>query len=97
MEVNLDAKDVNEYIAQAVLDSTLGKQIKKEIEEALKGAYSYDAPVKRVVQSEMNTLIHTMITEEYAPIIRKKVQRYVTDEILNDLTKKAWEAFMKRY
>lgn len=100
IKVEIDAASVNEYVAKAVLDSTLGNEIKKQIDAAIASMMSsYDNPVRnvvrRVVEEEVrNALLHD---EKNLAIIQAKVREFMTEDVLTDLCGKAWDTLMSKY
>lgn len=98
IKVNVDAKDINREITQAVAKSAIGKELKRVIDEEVKRlSTSYDNPIKPVVRGEILTIIRELLQKQYLSQIREFVRDKMTDKFLEDLLGKLWEKFIERY
>jgi O-acetyl-ADP-ribose deacetylase (regulator of RNase III) len=65
IEVNIDADAINAAVTQAVVESVVGEQLKKAIEEALKpSGYGRQSAVQAVVTEEVRKAIQNVIAQE---------------------------------
>ncbi len=101
IKVKIDAQNVNEYVAKAILESALGAEIEKALKEVVTetcggGLYGSN-PLKAAIEKEVSNTIHKFIHTEYKEQIKKHIRDHITEEVLADITSKAWEAFKDRY
>lgn len=87
IEVNIDAQAVQEHVAKAIVDSTLGEAIKKAVEKALQSSYGggsvVDQAVSAAVYEQVRLYARELVREEFAPQIREAVRAGLTDEKLD--------------
>ena len=93
IEVNIAAEDINKLVAQAVLESAIGVQVREVIEEALR-TYDFRQSVGRVVRSEVSKLIRQLLTTEYAERITEGVRTQISVEVAQDLAGKALQSWL---
>lgn len=95
MEVNvtIDKEAVEQQIVQAILDSAIGQEIEKAIDEALKKpeGYSSNTLIVNAVREVVKDIIDNTIAEslrenkEFKERIRKLVEEITTDEALRSI------------
>jgi len=80
MNINISPEDIDQYVKAAVLDSTLGKNIKEGIEHSLKELFNgYRNPVKEIMQKELERLVTEYIdSSEIKPKIMEAIALQVT-------------------
>lgn len=93
IKVDIDPEKVNQMVVQAILQSAIGEEIQKEINNVLK---AWDSPVKKAIAKVIDREMVSIISEEFGPTIKEKVKDLVTDDLLTDLVNKAWENFRNR-
>lgn len=99
MAIEISPDQINEYIAQSILSSAVGKSLKIAIDEEVKRlGQSYDNPYKRHVEAEVIRLIKELIETEFKEQIRQAIREKITDEFLNEILYSLWDKFLeKRY
>jgi uncharacterized protein YajQ (UPF0234 family) len=100
LKVNLDAATVNQYVAQAVLDSAIGDQINQVLQEKISNigkSWNPDNPLRKVIEAEISNQIQKLIRErEYADLIRETIKKQITEELISKITTAAFEAFLDK-
>ena len=65
MEINIKPEDIDVYVKNAILESTLGTNIKEGIEKALKDLFSgYRNPVEEIMKKELERLVKDYLEQE---------------------------------
>jgi len=86
--VLIDAEKIEHEVTQAILDSAIGTQLKKKLEELAEkwkiGAY-WDDNLKKVIEQEVNQIIRDKVREAIKPHLEKNIARLVTPHLLNEL------------
>ena len=101
-KVNIDPATVNKYVADAILDSVLGTQIKKVITEEMENLTNTHSvsPIRKAITTEIGKLIYVMLTAEDGPY-KKEIERLVkermTGDVLNDIVNGAFDLCLARY
>jgi len=104
VQISLTPDQVNQWLTQAVLDSTLGQQVKDVIEAELgklfEKSYSlshgFDTAVGRLVREEVLKLVREYILVEHVDAIRAKVKEAITDAVISRLIAAAVDTTMDR-
>ena len=92
--IDLTSEQVNEAIAQAIIDSKIGDLLKAAVDEEVKKIrQGYDNPVKKVIEQEVLRQIQHLVQTEYKEQLRATIQEHLTTEIIDQITIAAWEAF----
>lgn len=96
MDLKIDGPAINEYIAKAVLDSTIGKGLTAKIDKEVSGWLTgYDSPIKKVfievVEEEMR---RQFATENNQIMIRESVARVLREDVLKDILDKTVKSLM---
>lgn len=93
LEIKVDPQQINQYVANQILESALGERLHETVDEALKqlGRYGND-PLKSAVQDEVNKQIRELVRTEYAEPIKAAVKTQLTDAFIADLV----EQFVSR-
>jgi len=78
MELNIDGKQVEQYIANAVLESALGEIIRTAIEDELKHTKAIEDGAKELVRQ----IIWELVRDGYKDQIEAIVRERLTDEVV---------------
>lgn len=99
MEININPQDIDKYVKDAILESTLGKTIKQELDKALKELFSgYRNPVDGIVKDELQKIvIQYMNQDDMKPLIYEAIAKWVTPEMVSRLVEYGANEFKKRY
>ena len=96
MDFKVDAKDIEKAVVQAVVDSSIGDEIRKAVEDQIKGLTGYDGAVKKIVASEFAKLLQSLIREDYREQIETIMREKLTDEMMSTIFQAAWDAMMDK-
>lgn len=95
MNVDISPEDINKYVADKILNSALGEALRKVIDDEIKKlSQSYDNPLQKAVQQEIQRLIMAVVETEYGPKLRAAIQERMTDKIVGEVANKAFDAWM---
>lgn len=88
LTVAIDAEQINKYVADAILDSALGANLKQAIDKAVQAitqpaGYNSPSTLEKVVSEEVARTLHKALTSEpYESQIAAIVQESLTEEAL---------------
>ena len=97
-DVKIDGNAFNEFIIQAVVDSSIGDVVRGAVQKSVE---SYDA--KRSIEAAVTVAIREMITDtiDHEEGTRKRVQAMVaeklTDDVLSEIVGKAFDKLRRDY
>jgi hypothetical protein len=75
LNLNVDSEAINKYMAEKVIESTLGTHVKKTIEEKLKEFSGYNSPLKSVVEQHIRDIILQELRTTYSAQIQESVKQ----------------------
>jgi uncharacterized protein with ATP-grasp and redox domains len=87
LNINVDSAAINKYMAEKVLESTLGDQIKRTIAERMKDFDSYNSPLKGVVDQYIREAVSEHLRATYGEQIKEKVKAALAGDKLDELVK----------
>ena len=85
LNLNVDSTAINQYMAEKVLESALGDQIKKAIAEKFKEFDGYNSPLKGVVDQYIREAIMTHLQTTYKAQISAAIVKALTPEAIEKL------------
>ncbi len=82
MNINIEPEDIDLYVKNAIMESTLGKNIKEGIESSLKDLFSgYKNPIESIMKKELEKLVGEYLEkEEVKPRIMEAIAKVVTPD-----------------
>ena len=97
-KIDIDGAAVNQMVANAILNSAIGEELKKTIGEAVNKTLKADSwgrsPIIDVVNNYIRKEIESLIQAEFSGPIREKVKLAIsdqlTDEIIGKLVQQLW-------
>ena len=99
VNVGITAEQVNQALAKAVLESAIGRELKKIVdakaEEFRRG--SWNNPLENAVDEEMKRLVMQVMAQEFGPHIKQRLKELLTEKITDDFVSKLWEKALERY
>ena len=96
LNVQIDAKTINDTIAHAIATSAIGEQLQASITKVVgELSRSYDNPIEKVVRSEVHKCIQDIITSEFGEQIKTAVHDKITDSFVTEIASKMWEHYFK--
>jgi hypothetical protein len=93
MEINVDAKVVEQAVADAVVNSAIGAKIKLAVAELL--GKGWDNPIDKAVQKVIGEIALVVIREEYGEQIKAAVRAKMTDETVEQFMRNFWDEVLK--
>lgn len=94
MEVKLDAEVVERAVADAIVNSAIGAQIKQAVNDTLK---AWDSPIRGAINRVIAEIALKIVREEYEPQIREAVKAKMQEETVDAFVGIFWEAVIKRH
>lgn len=96
MEININPKDIDVYVKNAILESSIGKIIndnaKKYMEEYL--SKSYDSPIRQILNSIVKDLLKDEINKpENMKIIMDEFNKQFNKEVIERVIYKTVNSF----
>jgi len=91
IEVNVNPKDIEKAVTEAIVASSLGGKIKAAVQSVFQNSgYGWSDPIKREVDAVVEQEIRRLIRNEYEEQIRAKVrERLGTEELLDKMVRAA--------
>ncbi len=98
MDINVTPEQINKFIADKILQSSLGNTLEQRIKEVVsKLSQSWDNPYDQVIKSHINESIKQVIEENYSSFIKEEVKNRLTDEMLQKYVNNAWHKLTRDY
>lgn len=84
MELKIDPQDVNNYIKDAILKSTVGATISIEIEKEIKDLFNtYNSPIKKFVNEHLRIMVKEyMEKQDVKPLLIQAIERNLTPDTI---------------
>lgn len=83
--VNITPEQIEQYIAQSVMDSSIGKRVKEIVESQIKGmGRSWDNALTKAINEEIIKVVRRMIIEEYEPQIQEAARELLAQKVRGD-------------
>jgi len=99
MEVNVDIKkeDIEKHLVEAIINSSLGEELKNVCDDALKDLTGFNSPLKRSIEKTVGNVIDNFVRTTYKEVIEAEVKKCMTEEVVADIARKAWEKLSSNY
>jgi hypothetical protein len=90
IQINVSPEQITKVVSQAILDSTLGNNIKKIIEEKVAelGKKDWNEPIRKAIENEIFSVIEKFIIKEYKPQIEEIVRKQISETYAVELVEK---------
>ena len=82
MEINLDAKAVEQAVTDAIVNSAIGAKIKMAVNELL--SKGYDNPIQKAIGDVIVQQALAIVRDEYKDQIAAAVREQLTDECIKE-------------
>ena len=92
--VSISPEAVNQYIAKAILDSAIGEQLQKCIEERLTD-FRLGAAIERAVDAAISQIVFQLLSSEHGDELREAVKSKISGDIVADLAGKALDNWLE--
>lgn len=97
MDLNISPDDINQYLANTIIQSAIGTTLKATIEEQVKTmGRSYDNPYKKHVEAEIIRLTRELIEAEFQEQIKEQIRQKLTDEFIESVINALWDKFYEK-
>lgn len=93
IEINLDGESINKAVADAIMQSTIGKSIMDSIQRLKDKAtseYEWSQWVRKAVEQESKVLIGEMVRVHLGAAIKERVLQVIAKEVTDDFIAKMW-------
>jgi hypothetical protein len=95
LNINIDPEQINKMVAEAVLNSAIGEQVKAQVQKNVDElGKSYQNPIDAVIKKHVNNLILECLMSEHADLLKSKVHEAIsgkiTDEFVNRVMDAGW-------
>lgn len=99
MEINIKPEDIDVYVKNAIMESSLGKNIKEGIEKALKDLFSsYRNPIEEIMKRYLESLVKEYLSQEdIKPKIMTAIAKAVTPEAVEAVISYGCIELKRRY
>ena len=100
IKIDIDPKQVNEAISKAIIESSLGVQVKERLEKKYKelhDAYKLSSDIDREIERAIELYIRDVIEREYKPVIEAKIRSKITDEVLTQFVDRVFKTYRDRW
>lgn len=87
MEININPQDIDLYVKNAILESTIGKNIKEALDKSLRDLFSgYRNPVQDIVKQELEKLVKNYLSQEHIkPQIMAAIAKTITPDAIESI------------
>ena len=98
LNVNIDPEQINKMVADAILQSAIGTQVKKIVDEHVaKLSNGYNNPIEGVVRDEINRIVRNVLLTDHNDTLRLKVAEAVTAKMTDEFVSKIVESGLRNY
>lgn len=95
MDVSLTPEQINQFLSQAIMESTIGEAVRTIIQDHVKKLSSpYDNPIQKAVEIEIKRYIWLVLRDHYGALIQETIKAAITEQIVLDITTKAFSAWL---
>ncbi len=89
MEINFAPEDIEKYVKDALIKSSIGTAVYKAVEEVLK-IDRYDSVLKKQLEMVVRDIATSMVRERFTQGIKERIaaqlELMVTDKMMDNLT-----------
>lgn len=91
-QVSFDPQKINEFIANAILQSHMGKAMDDRVNEFVnKMSSSYDNPLDPIIKRYITEAIETLVKEKYKNFIEDQIKSKITEEKVSKIVDTIWK------
>lgn len=92
MQLNIDAKAVEEAVVSAVVNSAIGQKINDAVKKMLD---SYDNPLEGAIKRVVMDIALKIVQQEHFDEIKVAMKAKLTDEMMGKFIDRFWDEVMK--
>lgn len=99
MEINIKPEDINLYVKNAIMESTIGKNVKEGIEKGLNDLFGgYRNPIGEIMRRELESIVKEyMSQEDVKPKIMTAIAKAITPDAIDSIITYGVSELKKRY
>lgn len=94
MEVNIDPSDIEQHLAQAILNSTIGSIVRDQIKEKLSD-WKLNTSIQQAVNKAVEDCILKVLMHDHKDKIEAAVRSFITDEVVKETITVAWDVLVQ--
>lgn len=97
MEVNveIDQNKINEAVTQAIIESAIGEEMRREIKAYLESAKAaYNNPIKGIIARVVQEEIYKLIVTEWREPLMEEIRKQFTEQVLSEVVSKTFQTIM---
>lgn len=99
MEINIQPDDIDKYVKQCILDSTVGKTLTVEIEKGIRDLMSnWNSPIKSFMNKVLDEFTREyMNREELRPLIMEAIAKTITPDVIQKIINYGVTELVRKY
>lgn len=99
MEINIKPEDIDQYVKNAVLESTLGKNIKEALKKSLDDCFTgYRNPINEIVKKQLEEIVKEyMNKDEIKSLINQALAKVITPDAIETIVSYGVSEVRRRY
>lgn len=99
IQLSITPEQINQMIAQAVLDSKLGEEIKRVVKQKCEQLHSYQFTnlIEKVVEDEMKRMVQQVVMTHHSDQIRELIKTKITEKVTDEFVDKIWKSVESRW
>lgn len=98
LNIQINPEDVNKLVAEAVLKSSIGVQVERIINEHVaKLSQSYNNPIERVVEMEVQRIVVSVLSQNHMEAIKKRVTEALALKLSDEFIGSVIEKGLRNY
>ncbi len=97
MEISIDPKMINEFMANKLIESSIGVELEKIIVKKLQECQSsYNNPIEPVVGQFIRDMVQQILKDKFYATVEERVRALMTDEIVKKMIDKMVDTYIKK-
>lgn len=99
MQINIDPADIDEYVKNVLIKSSIGEALQKAINEAISSCLTgWNSPIKSIVEKHIGEVVRAYISnEENSEKINQAVAKHVTVEAIEQVVAMGLDKLAEQY
>lgn len=85
MNIEIDAKQVEAAVTAAIIQSSIGEQIKKAVDSQLSNTVGRDGAIQMAVTDVVRKMAFQIVDLQYRPLIEEKVRAKISAEMISQV------------
>ncbi len=93
MDIKLNAEDINKFVKDAILSSSIGDLIKKTIDKLMTG---YNNPIEQALGPVIKDIAYSVIRENFLQQIEDQIRAVVAEKVTKEMTQNVVEKVVEK-